>query len=218
MPRRYKLLIFDWDGTLMDSAAAIAASIQAACADLGLRIPTDAQARYIIGLGLQDALEHLLPEVDAETYPRLVDRYRHHFLARDQGTGLFPGAAQAVRKLHAGGHLLAIATGKSRRGLDRALAETGLADVFHRTRCADEGYSKPHPGMLHCLLDELDVRASEALMIGDTTHDMNMARAAGVDGLAVSYGAHCKDDLAQSGPIACVEHDAELWRWLERHA
>jgi phosphoglycolate phosphatase len=137
---------------------------------------------------------------------------------RDQGTGLFPGAAQAVRKLHAGGHLLAIATGKSRRGLDRALAETGLADVFHRTRCADEGYSKPHPGMLHCLLDALEVPAGDALMIGDTTHDMDMARAAGVAGLAVSYGAHCREALVESNPIACVERDEELWRWLERHA
>lgn len=218
MPQRYKLLIFDWDGTLMDSAAAIAASLQAACCDLGLRIPTDDQARHIIGLGLQDAMQSLLPEVDTSVYPRIIDRYRHHFLVRDAHTGLFPGTAEAVRKLHAGGHLLAIATGKSRRGLDRALGATGLAGYFHRTRCADEGYSKPHPGMLKCLLDELDVPAGEALMIGDTTHDMDMARAAGMDGLAVAYGAHPKQALLDSAPIACLDRDDELWRWLEDHA
>ena len=218
MPQRYKLVIFDWDGTLMDSAAAIASSIQAACADLGLRVPSDEQARYIIGLGLHDAMEHLLPELDAALYPQLVDRYRHHFLVRDAGTGLFPGAADAVRKLHAGGHLLAIAPGKSRRGLDRALGVTGLADYFHRTRCADEGYSKPHPGMLQCLLDELNVAPRDALMVGDTTHDMDMARAAGVDGLAVTYGAHGRDALAGSAPIAFMERHEDLWRWLEDHA
>jgi phosphoglycolate phosphatase len=218
LPRRYKLLIFDWDGTLMDSAGAIAASIQHACADLGFRVPTDEQARYIIGLGLKDAMQYLLPELEEGDYPLLVERYRHHFLVRDAGTGLFPGAAQAVRKLHDAGRLLAIATGKSRRGLDRALDVTGLTAYFHRTRCADEGYSKPHPGMLHCLLDELDVPPEEALMIGDTTHDMDMARAAGVDGLAVAYGAHAKAALLCSTPIACVDRDHELWRWLEDHA
>jgi phosphoglycolate phosphatase len=218
LPQRYRLLIFDWDGTLMDSAAAIATSIQAACRDLGLRVPTEEQARYIIGLGLQDAMEHLLPELDAAQYPQLVERYRHHFLVQDATTGLFPGTADAVRKLHSGGHLLAIATGKSRRGLDRALDATGLTAYFHRTRCADEGYSKPHPGMLQCLLDEFDVPAREALMIGDTTHDMDMARAAGVDGLAVTYGAHGRDALLGSSPIACVERDHELWLWLEEHA
>ena len=218
MPRRYKLLIFDWDGTLMDSAAAIAASIQSACRDLDLPVPTEQQARYIIGLGLQEAMEYLLPDVDAAVYPQLVERYRYHFLARDAGTGLFPGAAEAVKKLHGEGHLLAIATGKSRRGLDRALDATGLTRYFHRTRCADEGYSKPHPGMLQCLLDDLEVPARDALMIGDTTHDMEMARAAGVDALAVTYGAHGREALVGTSPVACVDRDHELWRWLEDHA
>ncbi len=218
MPRRYKLLIFDWDGTLMDSAAAIVDSLQWACRDLGVRVPTEAEARYIIGLGLDDAMQTLLPELDPGAYPSLVDRYRHHFLLRDAGTGLFPGTADAVRKLHGAGHLLAIATGKSRRGLDRALEATGLAAYFHRTRCADEGYSKPNPGMLRCLLEDLSVEAREALMIGDTTHDMDMARAAGVDALAVSYGAHARQSLLESRPIACVDREHELWRWLDAHA
>ena len=218
MPKRYKLLIFDWDGTLMDSASAIAQAIQCACADLGLRVPSDTDARYIIGLGLHDALAHLLPELPPARYPELVDRYRYHFLLRDAGTGLFPGTAEAVRKLHAKGHLLAVATGKSRRGLDRALAATGLAAYFHRTRCADEGYSKPHPGMLLGLLADLDVPARDALMIGDTTHDLEMARAAGMDRLAVSYGAHLRKPLLRCEPIACAATGEELWQWLEQHA
>lgn len=218
MPRRYRLLVFDWDGTLMDSAAAIAEAIQAACGDLALRIPSDTEARYIIGLGLQDALEQLLPELDPARYPELVERYRAHFLARDSGTALFPGAAEAVRKLHQAGHLLAIATGKSRRGLDRALGATGLTPYFHRTQCADEGYCKPDPGMLNCVLSALGARADEALMIGDTTHDMDMARAAGVDALAAAYGAHARELLLASGPLACVDRETDLWRWLETNA
>jgi phosphoglycolate phosphatase len=217
-PLRYKLLIFDWDGTLMDSAAAIVASLQAACVDLGLRIPSDTEARYIIGLGLEDALRRLLPELDRADYPDLVARYREHFLARDATTRLFPGTADAVRALHRAGHLLAIATGKSRRGLDRALAATGLAAYFHGTRCADEGYTKPHPGMLACLLADLGVTPAEALMIGDTTHDMEMARAAGVAGLAVAYGAHAKEMLLLASPIACVERGEDLWSWLDANA
>lgn len=202
----------------MDSAAAIAASIQAACADLELRIPSDEEARHIIGLGLDDAMRRLLPEIDPEFYPRVADRYRHHFLIRDAHTALFPGAAGAVRKLHGSGHLLAIATGKSRRGLDRALAATGLTAYFHRTRCADEGYTKPDPGMLNCLLADLAVQPRDALMIGDTTHDVTMAHAAGVAALAVAYGAHAKQVLLDSTPLACLDTGAELWEWLAAHA
>lgn len=218
MPQRYDLLIFDWDGTLMDSTGAIAEAIQAACHDLGLDAPSTERASYIIGLGLHDALRWLIPDLPAERYPALVERYRHHFLARDRGTELFPGTATAVRKLHEAGHLLAVATGKSRQGLDRALAATGLGAYFHRTRCADEGHSKPDPGMLFNLLEGLNVPPDRALMIGDTTHDMDMARAAGVDGLAVSYGAHAREALLGSAPIACLARDEELWRWLDEHA
>jgi len=218
LPQRYKLLIFDWDGTLMDSAAAIAASLQAACADLDLRIPSEQEARHIIGLGMQDALQSLLPGIDPALYPRVADRYRHHFRIRDAHTTLFPGADDAVRKLHGAGHLLAVATGKSRRGLDRALAATGLTAYFHGTRCADEGHTKPDPGMLHCLLDDLAVRPESAVMIGDTTHDVTMAHAAGVAALAVTYGAHAKQVLLDSTPLACFDTGAELWEWLAAHA
>jgi phosphoglycolate phosphatase len=218
MPRRFDLVVFDWDGTLMDSAAAIALSLQAACEDLGLPVPSERDAKYVIGLGLADAMAHILPGLSAHEYPRVVDRYRHHFLAHDARTGLFPGALDMVRQLHEAGHLLAVATGKSRRGLDRALESTALGAYFHTTRCADEGYSKPDPRMLQCVLDSLEVAPERALMIGDTTHDMQMARAAGVARIAVSHGAHEECALLEYAPLACVSGCAELHEWLRAHA
>jgi phosphoglycolate phosphatase len=202
----------------MDSAACIAASLQAACADLGYVTPSERDARYIIGLGLNDALAHVLPGVPLSEYPRVADRYRHHFLQRDAGTALFPGAAGMLKSLRQAGHLLAVATGKSRRGLDRALAATGLAAYFQATRCADEGYSKPDPQMLHRLLEQLQVDPRRALMIGDTTHDMKMALAAGMAGLAVTHGAHEKCALLEYQPLACVGDCHELRSWLETYA
>jgi phosphoglycolate phosphatase len=218
MPKQFELLVFDWDGTLMDSAAAIAASLQAACCDLGFPVPSDDNARFIIGLGLSDAMMHILPGLQPAEYPKVADRYRHHFLLRDRDTALFEGAADAIRELHAGGFLLAVATGKSRRGLDRALNATGLASYFHATRCADEGFSKPHPGMLRELMTELGVAQDKTLMIGDTTHDMAMAQNAGVARLGVAYGAHPGDDLLAYAPVACVNGFSELRTWLIRNA
>ena len=218
MPKRFDLLVFDWDGTLMDSAACIAASLQAACADLGYGAPSERDARYIIGLGLNDALAHVLPGVAVSEYPRVVERYRHHFLQRDAGTTLFTGAAEMVRSLHRAGYLLAVATGKSRRGLDRALAATGLASYFRATQCADEGYSKPDPQMLHRLLEPLQVDARRALMIGDTTHDMKMAQAAGMARVAMTHGAHEKSALLDYQPLACVDDCHALRAWLETNA
>ena len=218
MPKRFELLVFDWDGTLMDSAAVIAASLQAACGDLGLRIPSNEKARFIIGLGLHDAMEHILPELDPADYPRVAERYRHHFLLRDSETALFPGAAETVKELHAAGFMLAVATGKGRRGLDRALEATGMASYFHATRCADEGYSKPHPGMLEELMALLDVECDRTLMIGDTTHDMAMAQNARVARLGVAFGAHPRQDLLAFEPVACVDGFAELRAWLLANA
>lgn len=217
-PKRFELLVFDWDGTLMDSASAIVASLQAACRDLELPVPSVERARYIIGLGLDDAMAHVLPGLDPSQYPRIVERYRGQYLQRDADTTLFPGAAEAVAALHDAGFLLAIATGKGRRGLERALAATGLKACFHATRCADEGFAKPHPGMLQALMDELAVPAERALMIGDTTHDMQMAQAAGVARLAAAYGAHGKDALLPYAPMACVEDIGALRQWLMAHA
>jgi phosphoglycolate phosphatase len=213
----FELIVFDWDGTLMDSAAAIVASLQGACRDLGFPVPEDERARYIIGLGLHDALSYILPGLDAAQYPRVVERYRHHFLALDAGTALFPGIAEIVTGLHGAGYQLAIATGKSRRGLARALEATGLAAYFHASRCADEGHTKPHPGMLQAVMQELGAASEKTLMIGDTTHDLEMARAAGVAALGVAYGAHAHDALLACGPLGCVASVAELRDWLAAH-
>ena len=216
--RRYRLLVFDWDGTLIDSAAAIVESLQTACTDIGLRRPEDERARHIIGLGLKDALHYLVPELDERDYGRLVERYRVHFLARDRETMLFAGIEAGLTALRGSGHLLAIATGKSRRGLERALDQTGLRIHFTASRCADEGFSKPHPGMLQAVMEELCIGGEETLMIGDTTHDLQMAANAGVRSLAVSYGAHPRDALVAACPEACVDSVDELFRWLAANA
>lgn len=215
---RFDLVVFDWDGTLMDSAAAITLSLQSACRDLGFPVPRDEQARYVIGLGLDDAMSHILPGVDPSHYPRVRERYRIHFLANDPGTTLFPGAAETIAGLHQAGFLLAVATGKSRRGLDRALDATGLRPYFHATRCADEASSKPHPGMLLELMKELGAAQDRTLMIGDTTHDMGMARAAGVPRVAAVYGAHAREALLPFEPLACVDGFEDLRRWLAHNA
>jgi phosphoglycolate phosphatase len=214
LPRRFELLVFDWDGTLMDSAAAIVASLQGACSDLGLPVPTEEGARYVIGLGMRDAMAHLLPDVAPSLYPGVVERYRVHFLRHDRGTELFAGATELIATLHGSGFLLGVATGKSRRGLERSLTATGLKPYFHATRCADEGFSKPHPGMLQALMDGLGVTPDRTLMIGDTTHDMEMARSAGAFRLGIAHGAHDKTALLGYGPLACVEDLDTLKEWL----
>lgn len=214
MREPFELLIFDWDGTLMDSAAAIAEALQAACADLDLPIPSTREARYVIGLGLTDAMRHILPDLPDSEYPKVVDRYRVHFLKRDGGTTLFPGAGAMIEALSEHGYQLAVATGKSRRGLDRALEETGLRRFFDITRCADEGFAKPHPGMLTAILDSLATPASGALMIGDTTHDLTMANAAGVASAAMTHGAHEREALKDCKPLVMVDGILELRNWL----
>ncbi len=216
--RRFALLVFDWDGTVVDSAAHIVASIQAACADLGLTVPRAEQARYIIGLGMQDAMRHLLPELPPADYPRLAERYRHHYLAGDEKVVPFGGVREGIARLHAEGFLLGVATGKSRRGLDQALRDTRLQGFFHASRCADEGFAKPHPDMLLFLMDRLNVAPARTLMIGDTTHDLEMARNAGVAALAVSYGAHAEVQLAGLAPLACVHCFDDLMAWLETNS
>ena len=218
MPRRFELLVFDWDGTLMDSAAAIVASLQGACSDLGLPVPSEKGARYVIGLGMRDAMAHLLPGVSPSLYPNVAERYRTHYLRHDSGTTLFAGATELIANLHSSGFLLGVATGKGRRGLDRSLTATGLKPYFHATRCADEGFSKPHPGMLEALMDELGVKPETTLMIGDTTHDMEMARAAGASRVGIAHGAHDRDALLEYEPLACVEDLDVLRRWLLANA
>ena len=214
---RYELIVFDWDGTLMDSAAAIVAAIMAACRDLGIEPPSEERARHIIGLGLQDAIRSALPNLHARDYGRLAERYRHHYLSRDAELSLFPGARELVADLHAEGRRLAVATGKSRQGLQRALAHSGLGELFHATRCADECFSKPHPAMLLDIMSSLGVDPERALMIGDTTHDLQMARNAGIAAVAVAFGAHPRRELLAERPLACVEDFPELEAWLQSH-
>lgn len=218
MPRRFDLIVFDWDGTLMDSTACIADSLRAACGDLGYAVPSERDARYIIGLGLHDALAHVLPGVSVTHYPALVERYRHHFMRQDGGTTLFPGVAELLTALRASGHRLAVATGKSRRGLDRALSVTGLTELFAATRCGEEGLPKPHPHMLEWMMRELSVPAERTLMIGDTTHDLAMARSANVPALAMAHGAHGAVELLELEPLACLQNCAELRAWLQENA
>lgn len=218
MAARFELIVFDWDGTLLDSAAAIVSSIQAACRDLGLPEPSPSRARHVIGLGLGDALRHAVPALPKRDYPRMVERYRHHYLSRDHELTLFPGVFEMIESLAARGQLLAVATGKSRVGLNRALAHSGLGPFFHATRCADECFSKPHPAMLEQLMDELGVSPERTLMVGDTTHDLQMAKNAGVAGLAVSFGAHPREALEAEQPLACLSTPQDLAAWLRDHA
>lgn len=216
--KRFDLLVFDWDGTLMDSAAAIVTAIQAASRDLGLPEPSDAAARHVIGLGLEDALRHAVPELAVADYGKMVDRYRYHYLARDHELTLFAGVPELIASLRDAGFMLAVATGKSRIGLDRALRVGGLDTSFHASRCADECFSKPHPQMLLELMDEFAVAPERALMIGDTTHDLQMAINAGVGSLAVSYGAHPVANLDALQPLARLDQVSELRAWLQQHA
>lgn len=214
---RYELIVFDWDGTLLDSAAAIVSAIQLACRDLGTPEPDAETARHVIGLGLADALRKAVPALDPSRHMELAERYRFHYLSRDHELALFEGSAEMLEELHGRGHMLGIATGKSRAGLDRALAHSGLARWFHATRCADECHAKPHPDMLLELMDEFGVEPQRTVMIGDTTHDLLMARNAGVAAVAVTFGAHPADVLRAENPADCVTSTAELADWLRRH-
>ncbi|NWG31638.1 MAG: HAD-IA family hydrolase [Rhodocyclaceae bacterium] len=218
MRQRFELIVFDWDGTLMDSAAMIVASVQAAARDLGLDPPSEERARHIIGLGLGEALRHALPDLPEAHYPELVARYRHHYLSRDHELTLFAGAEELVRELAGRGYRLGVATGKSRIGLDRALAHTGLDSYFHATRCADECHSKPHPQMLLELMETFGIAPAQTLMIGDTTHDLLMAQNAGVPAVAVGYGAHPRDALEAVSPLYCAASVADLATWLNENA
>ena len=218
MGKRFELIVFDWDGTLMDSTGAIVASIQAAATDLGIEPPSDERAHHIIGLGLIDALRHALPDLPAERYQDVALRYRQHYMSRDHELLLFDGAEALIDELATAGHMLAVATGKTRKGLDRAFEVSGLGTLFQASRCADECHSKPHPQMLEELMDEFGVEPGATLMIGDTTHDLLMARNAGVAALGVAYGAHPREALEIEAPLYCAGNVAQLAEWLRRHA
>lgn len=218
MAKRYELIVFDWDGTVMDSTAVIATSIQSACRDLALPVPSDEDARHVIGMGLVEALRHAVPDASEAMYGALAERYRHHFLAQDQTIPLFPGARETIVALHEAGHALAVATGKSRKGLDRVLDSSGLRAYFHASRTADETFSKPHPAMLQEIMDELGMQPEQVLMIGDTTHDLQMAINAGVDAVGMTYGAHPEEQLRALNPRALLDDFHQLRDWLRDNA
>lgn len=210
----YSLVVFDWDGTLMDSTHNIVAAIQGACRDMNLPVPSADDASWVIGLSLESALRTAVPALTDDLVPAFLARYRVHYLLRDPELKLFDGAGELLASLAGMGVLLAVATGKSRVGLDRALAATGLGPVFDATRCADETFSKPHPAMLLELMETLSVEPDRVIMIGDTSHDMKMAANAGVEGVAVTYGAHSASELRECVPAALVSSVAELREWL----
>ncbi|MFZ4551786.1 MAG: HAD-IA family hydrolase [Aquabacterium sp.] len=217
-PRAYDLIVFDWDGTLYDSTALITGCIQAACADLGLPVPPRSEAAYVIGMGLYEALAHVAPSLDPARVPELGQRYRHHYFQRQHELTLFDGTLALLDALKARNHWLAVATGKSRQGLNEALTHVELRGVFDGTRTADETASKPHPRMLLELMAEFGVDPERTLMIGDTTHDLQLALNAGAHSVAVSYGAHEPATFAEF-PTQFVAHSmAELHGWLVEHA
>jgi phosphoglycolate phosphatase len=218
MTKRYDLIVFDWDGTVMDSTAVIARSIQSASRDLGLPVPSDEVARHVIGLGLDQALRYAVPDAGEHQRNDLVARYRHHFFSQENEMPLFAGAEALVQELHEEGYYLAVATGKNRNGLDRALKASNMAPYFHSTRTADQTVSKPDPTMLHEILDELDIKVERALMVGDTTHDLQMAINAGMPSLAMSHGAHPAEQLLELKPLALLHDFAGLREWLKTNA
>ncbi len=211
----YKLIIFDWDGTLMDSQARIVACLKISAEEMQLSPLTEDTLKKVIGLGLNEAVLSLYPDLLDDQVTYFADRYRYHFItANDTPTGLFKDVRPMLEQLIDRGFMLAIATGKARRGLEPVLAETGLKSLFHGSRCADETRSKPHPQMLEELLDEFAVTADEAIMVGDTEYDMLMAKSLDMDALAVSYGVHDKADILKHEPLSCVDSVSELSKWL----
>jgi phosphoglycolate phosphatase len=214
----YSVIVFDWDGTLMDSTVGITIAIQEAARDVGMPVPSPEVASHVIGLGLQDLLRGAVPLLPSERSHEFVAAFRNHFQAQEEAMGLFPGIPELLDELCLRNLRLAIATGKSRRGLEHALRATGLEGYFSATRCAEETNEKPHPAMLLELMDELAVDRHGMLMIGDTSHDLDMAQRAGVDGLAVGYGAHPLETLSAMHTRACVGSVNELRLWLSKNA
>lgn len=211
---RFDLVVFDWDGTLSDSTAAIVRAIQDAAADLGLPVPDEATASHVIGLGLHDALARAVPTLPRERIGEYSARYRVHYLARESELVLFTGARELIAAIGALEVPLAIATGKSRLGLRRALESVGLVEAFAASRCADQTHPKPHPAMLLELADELMVEPTRILMVGDTTHDLQMAAAANAAAVGMTCGAHPPEQLAACRPLALFDSLPALHRWL----
>jgi len=215
--KSYELIVFDWDGTLMDSELRIVTCMQRAARDTANPVPAEHEVREIIGLSMHKAVQRLFPEVERQGVETVIEAYREHWLGEEvPASALFPDAENVIEGLVDAGYLLAVATGKSRRGLDKVLAESGLGDRFHATRCADEAFSKPHPQMLEDILTDLNTGPERALVIGDTEYDMQMAANARVDALGVDYGAHAAQRLIDTGALQVLGGLAELPPWLKQ--
>jgi phosphoglycolate phosphatase len=221
-PRRFDLIVFDWDGTLFDSTALIVRCIQNAVRDVGGAVPTDEAASYVIGLGLMQALAHAAPDVPKDQYPALSEAYKRHYSALQNEVSLFKGTLPMLQALRQRGHLLAVATGKSRRGLDEVLLRNVdgvvLSQMFEATRTADQTAGKPDPLMLHELMAQLGTPPERTVMIGDTTHDLGLARNAGVASVGVSFGAHAHSAFEEFAPLTVAHSMTELHDWLAQNA
>ncbi len=213
--RRFDLIAFDWDGTLFDSTQLIVRCIQEAVRDVGGAVPSPEAAAWVIGMALPQALARAAPDVPPSKYPELANRYRVHYVQHQDDLSLFDGVLPMLEHLKASGHLLAVATGKSRRGLNQALATAQLKGVFDASRTADETAGKPDPRMLHEIMDELGVAPERTVMIGDTTHDLQLAQNARAHSVAVSYGAHAVQEFARFQPVATVDDISGLHRLLQ---
>jgi phosphoglycolate phosphatase len=217
-PRQFDLIAFDWDGTLFDSTRIIVRCIQRAVVDVGGRRPTDKAAAYVIGMGLAQALAHAAPDVPKEKYPELGARYRRHYIAQQNDLSLVDGVLPLLDELRARHHWLAVATGKSRRGLDEVLDTVQLRGMFDGSRTADETAGKPHPLMLQELMSEFGTDPGRTLMIGDTTHDLQMALNAGCAAVGVSYGAHEPTEFDALKPLFIAHSVRDLHGWLLENA
>jgi phosphoglycolate phosphatase len=217
-PRQFDLIAFDWDGTLFDSTKIIVRCIQRAVVDVGGQAPSDEAAAYVIGMALMPALAHAAPDVPPEKYPELGARYRHHYIQHQNDISLFDGVLPLLADLKNRHHWLTVATGKSRRGLDEVLQAVELKGTFDSSRTADETAGKPNPLMLHELMREFGVDPDRTLMIGDTTHDLQMALNAGCASVGVSYGAHEPDAFHALGPRYVAHSVRDLHAWLDSHA
>ncbi|UOD49600.1 HAD-IA family hydrolase [Orrella daihaiensis] len=212
---QYELVVFDWDGTLMDSTGGIVRAIQSASRDMGFEVPDDHAAAWVIGLSLDEALERLAPKMTNRDREKYLERYRYHYLTQDMELRLFDGVIPMLDALSNQGVMMAVATGKSRVGLNRALHSTGLGQYFAVTRCADETHGKPNPRMLLEIMADLATKPDAAVMIGDTTHDLGMAANAGIHGLGVSYGAHPVSELRTHPHLDIVDSVAGVHDWLK---
>jgi len=212
---KYKLFVFDWDGTLMDSESKIISCMNLAIDDMNFEPRTDDQIRNIIGLGFKEALTVLYPE-KSSLYDEFVEQYRVYFLSDDsEESPLFSHVEKLLELLNSHSYFLAVATGKGRRGLDKVLKESQLEQYFHVTRCADETFSKPNPQMLNEIMDFVGVEANETIMIGDTEYDLNMALNAGCDSIGIAHGTHDESRLKECKPIEIFQDIKEMYRWVD---